>query len=165
MAVSEHDANQLLALANGCAHVAVVPSGIDVAAFPFRAPCEDDPSNLLFVGKLDFRPNAEAMRWFLDDVFPRLDSSRVFAVGGGPPAWLVKRGQLDDRIAVTGYVVDERPYLQRAAALHPAGQHRGGARLKALVAMASGLPIVSTVSAWKGWTAEAGTSFSLRRNV
>jgi glycosyltransferase involved in cell wall biosynthesis len=159
LAVSEHDANQLLALANGCARVAVVPNGIDVAAYTFRQPREHDAPNVLFLGKLDYRPNAEAIQWFLDAVFDRLTDARVFAVGGAPPAWLIKRGQLNDRIAVTGYVHDERPYLERAALLVLPTRAAGGARLKALVAMASGVPILSTRLGMEGLDAEPGRHF------
>ena len=56
----------------------------------------------------------------------------------------------DDRIVVTGYVPDERPYLQRCTALVLPMRAGGGSRLKALVAMASGLPIVSTRHGMEG---------------
>src|SRR5947199_119675 len=68
LAVSQHDANQLVALAGPQANVQVVPNAIDVTAYPFVAPAEDVAPNLLFVGKLDFRPNAQAVRWFVDNV-------------------------------------------------------------------------------------------------
>ena len=75
----------------------------------------------MFLGKLDFRPNADAMRWFVNDVFESLGrevpGSQLFAVGAAPPDWLIRVGQHDQRVAVTGYVPDERPYLDRCAAL------------------------------------------------
>jgi len=163
LAVSHHDANQLLALAAGDARVEVVPSAIDVAAYPFRAPASDDAPNLLFMGKLDFRANGEAVRWFIARVLPalteRVGDVRLFAVGANPPAWLVRAGQHDSRIAVTGYVADERVYLARCSALLLPMQAGGGSRLKALVAMASGLPIVSTTLGMEGLEAEPDTHF------
>jgi glycosyltransferase involved in cell wall biosynthesis len=159
LAVSAHDANQLLALAGGAANVRVVPNAIDIARYPFRPPSETTTGNLLFLGKLDFRPNAEALAWFIDEVLPQTDASRLFAVGGAPPKWLVRSGQHDPRIAVTGYVSDERPYLARCAALVLPVSTGGGSRLKALVAMAVGLPIISTRLGMEGLEAEAGTHF------
>ena len=38
LAVSEHDANQLIALAGASADVRVIPNAIDVAAYPFQLP-------------------------------------------------------------------------------------------------------------------------------
>ena len=159
LAVSEHDANQLLALAGGDADVRTIRNGIDVASFSYTEPTDDQPPNVLFVGKLDFRPNAEAMRWFVDDVLPCLNGVRLFAVGAAPPAWLVQAGQHDDRVAVTDYVADERPYLRRCMALVLPITTGGGSRLKALIAMASGLPIVSTRVGMEGLDAEPGSHF------
>jgi glycosyltransferase involved in cell wall biosynthesis len=158
LAVSHHDANQLLALAGTPANVRVVRNGIDAPSFPFAAPRADQPPNVLFVGKLDFRPNAEAVGWFVHDVLPSLAEAvpqvRLFAVGASPPPWLVAAGQHDDRIAVTGYVADERPYVDRCAALILPVRVGGGSRLKALIAMASGLPIVSTRVGMEGLDAQ-----------
>ena len=158
LAVSHHDANQLLALASSEANVQVVRNGIDASAYPFATPRADQPPNLLFVGKLDFRPNAEAMEWFARDVLPPLHEAmpqiRLFAVGGAPPPWLVRVGQHDDRVAVTGYVDDERSYLGRCAALILPLRTGGGSRLKALIALASGVPIVSTRVGMEGLEAE-----------
>src|SRR5712691_1090946 len=117
LAGSQHDANQLRALASSESNVQVVRNGIDASVYPFAMPRADQPPNLLFVGKLDFRPNAEAMEWFAREVLPPLHQAmaqiRLFAIGGAPPPWLVRAGQHDDRVAVTGYVDDERRYLAR----------------------------------------------------
>lgn len=162
LAVSMHDANQLRALAGPLANVHVVPNAIDVAAYPFSEPrCTTSAGRLLevaFVGKLDFRPNAEAVRWFIECVLPSIDA-RLFAVGAAPPSWLVRAGQQTDRIAVTGYVADERPYLRRCDALVLPMRYGGGSRLKALVALASGLPIVSTALGMEGIDAEPDVHF------
>jgi glycosyltransferase involved in cell wall biosynthesis len=154
LAVSEHDANQLLALAGGSAIVRVVPNAIDIATYSFRPPAERSAANVLFLGKMDFRPNAAALAWFIREVLDRLPATRLFAVGASPPKWLVAAGQHNDRIAVTGYVEDERPYFDRCAALVLPLQTGGGSRLKALVAMARGVPIVSTRLGMEGIEAE-----------
>lgn len=161
LAVSNHDANQLMALAAADAHVEVVPNGIDCAAYPFCPPGPEVRPNLLFVGKLDFRPNAEALRWFTGEVLQHLPEARVFAVGARPPEWLVRLGQRDDRIVATGYVEGEQPYLRRCAALVLPLQVGTGSRLKALVAMASGLPIVSTRVGMEGLDAEPERDYLL----
>jgi polysaccharide biosynthesis protein PslH len=161
LAVSHHDANQLLALAGCDADVRVVPNAIDTAAYPFTPERPDAPANLLFVGKLDFRPNAVAVHWFIERVLRALNGPRLFAVGADPPDWLIEAGQHDDRIAVTGYVADDRPYLARSTALILPMQTGGGSRLKALIALASGLPIVSTRVGMEGLDAEPDRHFLL----
>ncbi len=168
LAVSEHDANQLRVLA-GRARVSVVPNGIDIASYPYRPPPCDVQPNLLFLGKLDYRPNAEALRWFVRQVLPgileALPTARLFAVGANPPRWLVRAGQHDARIAVTGHVADERPYLARCALLVLPLRITAGSRLKALVALASGLPVVSTALGMEGLDAEADADFVLAESA
>jgi polysaccharide biosynthesis protein PslH len=161
LAVSQHDANQLLALAGGEADVRVVPNGLDASNYTFVSPRNEQAPNLLFLGKLDFRPNDEALRWFIRDVIGAVECARLFAVGAAPPKWLVAAGQHDDRVAVTGYVENERPYLARSAALILPLRTAAGTRLKALVAMASGLPIVSTSVGMEGLDVEPGQHFLL----
>ena len=124
----------------------------------------EQAANLLFLGKLDFRPNAESARVVCrrrccGRCSTRVPTARLFAVGANPPRWLVEAGQHDDRIAVTGYVADERPYLARCAALVLPLRTGGGTRLKALIAMASGLPIVSTRLGMEGLDAEPGEDY------
>jgi glycosyltransferase involved in cell wall biosynthesis len=163
LAVSHHDANQLRALASSEANVQVVRNGIDGSTYDFAPSRADVPPNVLFLGKLDFRPNADALRWFVDDVLPALRAAvtqvRLFAVGAAPPEWLVRVGQHDERVAVTGYVPDERPYLERCAALILPLRVGGGSRLKALIALASGVPIVSTRVGMEGLEAEPGLHY------
>jgi glycosyltransferase involved in cell wall biosynthesis len=163
LAVSYHDANQLEALAPGSARVHVVPNGIDVQRYAFRLPDPGDVPNLLFLGKLDYRPNIEAVRWLVTEVLPRLfvdlPKARLFVVGDRPPAWLVAAGQRDARIAVTGPVPDEQPYLARAAVLVLPMRVGGGSRVKALVALASGVPIVTTRVGMEGLEAEPGVHY------
>jgi glycosyltransferase involved in cell wall biosynthesis len=161
LAVSEHDANQLIALAGAAANVRAIPNAIDIAAYSFQLPGESSQANVLFVGKLDFRPNAVALAWFIREVLPRLGDARLFAVGDAPPGWLVSAGQHDTRVAVTGHVADERPYFARCSALVLPVQTGGGSRLKALVAMASGVPIVSTRLGMEGLEAEPDVHYLL----
>jgi len=162
IAVSEHDANQLLALA-GSARITVVPNGIDTSAYTFREPSLADAPDVLFLGKLDYRPNLEALRWLMHNVLPAVfeavPKARLFTVGASPPRWLVEAGQHDSRIAVTGYVPNERPYLERCAVLVLPLRIAAGSRFKALIGMASGVPIVSTAIGMEGLTAEASQHY------
>jgi glycosyltransferase involved in cell wall biosynthesis len=159
LAVSEHDANQLMAL--GGMNIQVVPNAIDLAAYDFRPPAREVAPNLLFIGKLDFRPNADALRAFIANVLPRLPNVRLYAVGAEPPEWLVRAGQHDQRIAVTGYVADERPFFARAAVMVMPVRTGGGSRLKALVAMARGVPIISTRLGMEGLEVEPEVHYLL----
>lgn len=163
LAVSYHDANQLDALAGPPPKTVVVPNAVDVASYPHQVD-RGESQTLLFLGKLDFRPNREGIAWLVRRVMPRvfvtLGGVRFFAVGASPPRWLVREGQRNDRLAVTGYVEQEQPYLDRAAMLVLPLRVGGGSRLKALVAFASGIPVLSTRIGMEGLDAVAGEHYA-----
>jgi len=161
LTVSDQDAAALRALQpRGRYHV--VPNAIDPAVYPQRTGWPTRPA-VLFTGTLDYRPNADAVRWLLDAIMPvvweTVPEARVFVVGRGPAADLVRRGQSDPRIAVTGAVESIDPYWSRASAYVLPVRGGGGTRFKALEAMAAGLPIASTPMGMEGIAATDGTHF------
>lgn len=140
----------------------VVPNAIDPAVYPQRVGWPDRPA-LLFAGTLDYRPNADAVRWLLDRIMPlvwqEIPEARVLVVGRGPSADLVARGQHDPRIVVTGPVESVDPYWLRASLYVLPMRGGGGTRFKALEAMAAGLPLVSTPMGMEGIAAEDGAHY------
>lgn len=159
--VSEDDAGALRAL-EPTGRYAVVPNAIDAALYPPRESWPARPG-VLFAGTLDYRPNADAVRWLLDEIAPlvhiRQPEARVFVVGRDPAPDVVARGQHDPRIAVTGAVESLRPYRARSTVYALPMRGGGGVRFKALEAMAAGLPIVSTRMGMEGIDAEPGTHY------
>ena len=165
LAVSNHDANQLRALAGADAQVSGRPQRHRCAVVSLRR--ADDRTrrrtrscfwaNWIF-GRTRTRCAGSSTRCSPD--LPERGCSRW---ARAPPAWLVGAGQHDDRIAVTGYVDDERPYLARCAALVLPLQAGGGSRLKALIAMASGLPDCLDATGDGRPRRGAGRSFPARR--
>ncbi|HEU5099261.1 MAG TPA: glycosyltransferase family 4 protein [Roseiflexaceae bacterium] len=153
VAVADEDRGTLLRLAPK-ATIGVVPNGVDtgyfsraamalnrVAALPFGSP------TLVFSGTLDFRPNVDALTWFVREVLPRVRARqpevRLLVVGKRPAAilrQLVEQGAL----LLTGEVPDVRPYLTGAGVYIIPMRIGGGVRLKLLEALALELPIVST---------------------
>ena len=154
--VSEED-RRALARLEPRGRYAVVPNAIDTTTYPARTG-EPERPGLLFTGTLDFRPNADAIDWFLDEIFPRVrvrhPLARAWVVGRGPRRALVARGWRDSAIAVTGRVESLNPYWGRASVYVLPMRVGGGVRFKALEAMAAGLPIVSTRLGMEGIDAE-----------
>ena len=165
--VSAQDEIALRSLERG-GRYRIVPNAVDTKAFESlgAAPSQDGLDgrpNLLFTGTLDFRPNNDAVEWFLDEIFPRVLArharTRLFVVGHGPRASLVARGQSDVRVAVTGAVDNLEPYWRRAHVYVLPMRGGGGVRFKALEAMAAGLPIVSTTLGMEGIAAAPGEHY------
>lgn len=139
--------------------VEVVPNGVDLDAFP-RLPLDGaDPRTLVFVGAMRYRPNADAARYFVTEVLPRLRATLPDAgltiVGADPPPDVVA---LDDvpGVRVTGTVPDVRPWVGGAGAVVVPLLSGGGTRLKILEAFAMGRPVVSTTIGAAGIEARDG---------
>jgi len=157
VAVSGADGDALRALVPGL-DVAIVPNGVDVAYYTgYRPGPADVPDvardSLVYVGKMDFRPNVDAMLWFADDILPLIrrdvPEARLYVVGMKPHPRL---GRLANRpgIVVTGSVPDVRAYLAPAAVVVVPLRMGGGTRLKVLEAMAMSKAVVSTAVGAEG---------------
>jgi glycosyltransferase involved in cell wall biosynthesis len=130
--------------------VAVVPNGVDLAFYRpgIVPPLADTGSHaLVFTGKMDYRPNVDAVLWFVDAVLPlilaRAPDTRFYVVGQQPHARLARLAE-QPGVILTGRVPDTRPYIAAAGVYIVPLRIGGGTRLKVLEAMAMGQAIVST---------------------
>ena len=124
----------------------VAPVGIDAAAFPDRAGT-GAPRTLVFLGSLDWRPNLEAVRWFLRGSWPlvraAVPDARFLVAGSNPPAGL-EASVAGEGVRFVGRVADAREFLASGAGMVVPLLSGGGIRVKILEAMALGVPVVST---------------------
>lgn len=101
---------------------------------------------LLTLGGLHWPPNADAVRWFVREVWPlitqQVSDVQLFIIGARPPQDIL--ALQNDSIRVTGYVEDVTAYIEASAALIVALRSGGGMRVKIVEALQWGLPIVST---------------------
>lgn len=147
IAVSEADAAALRKLAPE-KEIAVVPNGIFTADYaqPTQRLNLGD-SALLFTGTMNYRPNVDAVLWFVEHVLDRVrqavPSARLFIVGNKPHPRLDAIRQRPD-VEITGFVQDVTPFLHSAAIYIAPLRMGSGTRLKLLQAMAVGCAIVST---------------------
>ena len=160
LAVSEPDRRALARIAPEI-QVDVIPNGIDFESYASYQTPEGflPPHNLVFTGKMDFRPNVDAVLWFADHVLPhiqaRVSDARFYVVGQRPHDRLRR---LCDRpgITVTGWVPETRPYIASTDVYVIPLQSGGGTRLKVLEAAALRRPIVSTTMGCDGFPVTSG---------
>ncbi len=127
------------------------PNGVDNSFF---APVEEsgyDPDTIVFVGRMDYFPNQQAMFDFCGNVLPLLKAHRpsikLQIVGAEPSARILALGSIPG-VTVTGTVPDVRPYVTRAALTVAPLRIARGTQNKILEAMAMGTPVVcSTIAA------------------
>jgi sugar transferase (PEP-CTERM/EpsH1 system associated) len=108
-----------------------------------------DPNapRIVFTGAMDYFPNAEAVCYFADEIFPtiqqRIPNAQFLIVGSDPHPSVIK---LTERpgIIVTGFVNDVRPYLTAAKVCVIPLRIARGVQNKALEAMATGRVVIAT---------------------
>ena len=164
LTVSDEDA-EFLKKYSGVEAVFVVPSGIIVDDYQKTSEMValKHPA-LVFTGKMDYRPNVDAILWFASEIFPSIqnavDGIQLYVVGQKPSASIQALGEIQN-IHVTGRIPSVLPYLQ-ATDLYIAPLRMGsGTRLKILEAMASGCAIVATSLATAGLISEMKTTLSI----
>jgi glycosyltransferase involved in cell wall biosynthesis len=163
--VSRRDADVLRAL-GGAVEPLVVPNGVDLSRYAFR---REPPAQELvfFVGDLSWPPNAEGVRWFARQVWPRVRQARPAAraeiLGRSAPPDLERLASAD--FALAGEGSDTRPSWARAAVAIVPLLAGGGTRLKILEAAACGVPVVSTSVGAEGLELAPETEILLRENA
>lgn len=147
VAVSDEDA-ALMQEQFGVGEVAVVENGVDTEFFRPQRDVERDPSRLLFLGSLDWRPNQDGVNLLLNEIFPRVrrevPNATLALVGRHPPEWLRVQAAATPGVRLHANVPDVRPFLATCGMLVVPLRIGGGSRLKILEALASGTPVVST---------------------
>jgi len=164
VAVSRED-REMMEREYGLEHVADVPTGVDTQFFCPRGVEHCEPHHLVFTGSMDWLPNEDAIRFFTEQIMPRVKRAvpdvKLTIVGRDPFPGLVELSKRDPSVIVTGRVEDVRPYMERAAAYVVPIRIGGGTRLKIYEAMAMEKPIISTTIGAEGLPVHDGVELLL----
>lgn len=157
-AVSEGDAAALGTMGANAVHLA--PNGADIAAVDGVPVGAGEPGRLLFCGTLHYPPNADAVRWLIGDILPRIrmraPSARLSVIGRGAPPDIVRLAAGDPAVEMLGWVDDLRPHFARAAVALAPLRSGGGTRLKVVEALGAGCAMVATTIGAEGVDVEDG---------
>ena len=140
----------------GAANVRVVENGIDTDFFDPDAAFArvEGPDRLIvFTGQMDYRPNVEAVTWFVDAILPlvrRRHPDARFAIVGRSPTEAVKALGSREGVIVTGAVADVRGWLAAAACVVAPLRIARGVQNKVLEAMAMARPVAASAAAAEG---------------
>ncbi|HYW91821.1 MAG TPA: TIGR03087 family PEP-CTERM/XrtA system glycosyltransferase [Gammaproteobacteria bacterium] len=154
--VSDSEARLFLSRVPDAPKVEVVGNGVDCDYFDprrdYRDPYDGAPA-LVFTGAMDYAANADAVRWFAHEVFPRI-RARIgrarFTVVGHRPTQAVRRLERLPGVAVTGRVEDVRPWLAHARAVVAPLRIARGVQNKVLEGLAMDRPLLATPQAIDG---------------
>jgi glycosyltransferase involved in cell wall biosynthesis len=108
--------------------------------------------DLLFVGGFMHRPNADAVRYFVERIFPlvrsRLPGIRLHVAGSNPTPDVRALAAAD--VLVAGYVEDLAPLLDACRLLVAPLRYGSGVKAKVSRSLSHGLPVVATGVAVEG---------------
>lgn len=147
--VSELEKKRLIRMVPGYKPIEVIPNGVDLSYYR-DIQNNPKPNQLIFTGSFAYRPNYEAMEWFMSYVFPEILSQN-------PETQLTITGDSSNRqltntkhVNFPGHVDDVRPLIASSwISLVPIFTG-GGTRLKILEAFALQTPVVATSKGAEG---------------
>ena len=143
------------------------PHGVSLDEMPVDSAVRE-PNSIVFSGNMNYRPNVDAIVYFVKEILPlirrKVPNAVLYIVGTNPTASVQALGE-DVGVVVTGEVDSVYSWLRRAAVgVNPI---RAGAGLqnKVLEGLACGLPMVVTSVANEGIGALPGTHLLVADSV
>jgi glycosyltransferase involved in cell wall biosynthesis len=157
--ISDDEKREMLKLAP-LANIQTLPNIFVVPASPPRGP--ELRKGILFVGGFWHQPNGDAVKWFVESIFPLVRAAHPdvhFTIVGSNPDQEVMRLAKNSNVSVLGYVKDLRPLYEAARVCVAPLRYGAGVKGKVGEAMANGLPVVGTSIAVEGMKTETNSHF------
>lgn len=128
-----------------------------------------DSLNILTMGTLYYPPNADGIRWFVQEVFPlvrgKMPNATLTIVGKNPPRDFVRLSEdSQSGIKVTGFVEELDPYFAKSALMVIPVRAGGGMRVRILEAFARAMPVITTTIGLEGIDAQRGSDVLVEDN-
>ncbi len=123
----------------------LVPVGLDFKKIDHNIRSETGPIKLLFLGKMDWAPNRDGLKWFLEEVWPKVNHTKfeLHIVGSGDSSWGTELFR-QEGIKFFGFVKDlDAVYADCDFSIIPI-RYGSGTRIKVIESISKGVPIVST---------------------
>jgi glycosyltransferase involved in cell wall biosynthesis len=155
--VSENDMNELKAI-GAQARFVVIPNGVDTDYFAPEG--RSDHLSLIWTGGMNSLYNREAVDFFADSIFPRIEEKipdvKFSIVGAGQTKKILKLRDKNQNVRLTGYVDDVRPYMDAATVYIAPIKSGSGTKLKVLHALSMGKPVITTTVGAEGLDVQDG---------
>ena len=115
--------------------------------YPATTPVQNDAPVFIFTGVMDYKPNVDAVVWFVEQCWPTIITTypnAEFIIAGMNPNTAVMNLQKYNGITITGFVDEILPFYHKADYFVAPFRLARGVQNKVLQAFACGLPVIST---------------------
>lgn len=157
--VSHVDELVIRQLAGSHPEIAVVPIAVDARAATIVGDAAAAGPEILFVGGLHWPPNADAVIYFIHEIFPRVREAvpgvRLTVVGKSGDQ-VQRRTGAPTAVEFPGHVESVEPYFQRSRVMVVPIRSGSGMRVKILDGLARGVPTVTTTVGCEGIDVDPG---------
>jgi len=112
----------------------------------------EDRKGLLFIGGFLHTPNEDAMLWFIERIFPKIEQAIkgiTCSIVGSHPTDAV-RSLAGENVYVTGYIEDVTPYFENSRVFVSPLRYGAGVKGKIGQSLSFGLPVVTTAVGAEG---------------
>jgi glycosyltransferase involved in cell wall biosynthesis len=157
-AITSRDAAFFRNLVGNKIPVTDIPYGVVPVLEKMDEPFECTVPSLFHIGSMDWIPNQEGIKWFLDQVWPKVHNEfpglKLYLAGRNMPAWLTDQVWPD--VEVIGEVPDARAFILSKQIMVVPLLSGSGIRIKIIEAMAEGKAVITTPVGAEGIECEHG---------
>ncbi|MBU4480623.1 glycosyltransferase family 4 protein [Patescibacteria group bacterium] len=139
----------------------LIPNGVREELL-FRENKFKEENWIVFLGKMNYAPNVDAVMYFANEIFPPIikeKSDIKFIIVGSSPSKEVLKLSKRKNIEVTGFVDDPYEYLEKAKIIVAPLRFSAGTQYKILEAMALEKVVITTSKGARGISGEDGKHF------
>lgn len=135
-----------------------IPTGIDMTKSQEPGKDTGDFPSLFHIGAMDWVPNQEAFRWFLEQVWPAVNQkhpqAKLYLAGRRTPEWMMR---LDvPNVVVLGEIADAAAFIRSKSVMVVPLFSGGGMRVKIIEGWMLGKAVISTSIGAEGLVYENG---------
>lgn len=148
---------------SGLNNLAVLPNGVSGALLE-RKILEKEENWISFLGRMDYKPNEDAVCYFAKKIFPAIRENfpgLEFYIIGINPSSKIKKLEKESGVKVTGFVKDAYSILEKSKLVVVPLRFGSGTQYKILEAMALGKAVVTTDVGSRGIDGINGQNFLL----
>lgn len=143
-----------------------VPFGINLIDYQPDTSTTEVPS-LFHIGSMDWMPNEEAIKWFLKNVWAKIQCNypdlNLYLAGRNMPSWLLELNMKN--VVVLGEVQDSLAFMNSKQIMVVPLQSGGGMRVKIIEGMALGKMIISTAIGAEGIAYKQNVNIQIANSV